>query len=213
MHEGDDFANGLVEHGGVASLQSGHAESFNGLEAGEHGGTNGTKGHGHGVEHQADNGGAEGREAEAEEQGSGQSSGGTEAGSTFDEGTEHEADDDGLAATVRGDLLHAGLDGFHGAGVGEGVVDEQGAEHDDQHAGGGDEAFKGEGSHADEGEFPHGEGEHSADAVSDGHGTSGRPTKAGHHDQSRKEGQEREHSKQFDRHKCLLGKKVNGDCM
>ena len=193
---------------GVAGLEGGDAESFNGLEAGEDGGTDGTEGHGHGVEHQADDGGAEGREAEAEEQGSGQSSGGTEAGSAFDEGTEHEADDDGLETAVGSDLLHAGLDGFHGAGVGEGVVDQQSAEHDDEHAGGGDEAFKGEGGHADNGQFPHGEGEHGTDGPGDGHGTGGRPAKAGHHDQSRKEGQERKHSKQFDGHKSLLGKKV-----
>ena len=204
VHEGDVFADELVDHGGVAGIEGGHAESFNGLEALEHGGAHGAEGHGDAVEGEADDRGAEGREAEAEQQGGGKSGGGAEAGRAFDEGCEHEADDDGLHAPVGADFLHAGLDGFHGPAVGERVVDEQRAEHDDEHACGGDEAFQREGDHADDGQLPYDDGENRARGPGQRHGAHGRPAQAGHEDQRHQKRRDGKQCQQFNVHITLL---------
>ena len=204
VHEGDVFADGLVHHGGIAHAEGGHGETFNGLEALEHGGAHGAEGHGNAVEGEADDGGAEGREAETEQQRSGKSGGGAEAGRAFDEGGEHEADDDGLHAAVGADFLHAGLDGFHGAAVGERVVDEQSTEDDDEHACGGDEAFEGESYHPDDGQLPYDDGENGARGPCQGHGAHGRPAQADHENQRHQKRCNGEQCQQFNVHSALL---------
>ena len=147
---------------------------------------------------------AEEAQAETEQQRSGKSGGGAEAGRAFDEGGEHEADDDGLHAAVGADFLHAGLDGFHGAAVGERVVDEQSTEDDDEHACGGDEAFEGESYHPDDGQLPYDDGENGARGPCQGHGAHGRPAQADHENQRHQKRCNGEQCQQFNVHSALL---------
>ena len=200
MHEGDIFADGLVGHGRVGKVHGLHGHGFNGFEALQHGGAHSAEGHGHAVEGQADDGRAQGREAKAQQQGRRQGGRRAEAGGAFDEGGEHEADDDGLQAFVGADLLHAGLDGLHGAAVLQGIVDQQRAEHDDQHAHSRDGTFDGKGHQAQRILTPEGTGQHHTGEPGDGHGPGGGPAQAGHEDQGNQDRDEGKKCQKTDGH-------------
>ena len=103
--------NEIGQEFGVHPITVGHWKKE--LQAEQDGSTNRAEGHTEGVEDQADDCGGQGREAQGQEQGSGQSGGCAETGGAFDEGREHVADDDGLNALVTADVLHPVLDGFH----------------------------------------------------------------------------------------------------
>ena len=87
-------------------------------------------------------GGAERREAEADQQRGGERGGRAEAGGAFDEGREHEAHDDRLDAAVGVHVIEHALDGGNRAGVLERVHDQDGAEDDHEGADGLQEAVQ-----------------------------------------------------------------------
>ena len=107
-----------------------------------------------GVGEEADAGGVEGREAEAGEHGGGDGDGTAEASGPFNESPEGEGDEQGLEATVRGEVADGVLDDFEVAGFEGDAVEEDGGEDnpaDGQEAEGGsvgDRAKDRRGGHA-----------------------------------------------------------------
>ena len=100
------------------------------------------KGNWHGVEHQADHGCGHGRKAQSKQQGRGKSGRSAKAGSAFNKGSKHEANNDGLQTAVTADALHAALDGFHAAAFFKSIKNKNCAKNNNQNANGNDNALE-----------------------------------------------------------------------
>ena len=100
------------------------------------------KGNWHGVEHQADHGCGHGRKAQSKQQGRGKSGRSAKAGSAFNKGSKHEANNDGLQTAVTADALHAALDGFHAAAFFKSIKNKNCAKNNNQNADGNDNALE-----------------------------------------------------------------------
>ncbi|KAF5028582.1 hypothetical protein DSECCO2_657550 [anaerobic digester metagenome] len=201
VHQGHQFADDLTERVEIGEVQVGHAggggigdQLLERGQADENWGADRAEGHAEGVEDQADDRGGQGRVAQRQQQRSGQGGRRAETGGAFDEGREHVADDDGLDALVAADVLHPVLDGFHAARVLQGVEDDNGAEDDDQHADGIDDALHGQGRDVADGQVPDADGAEHTDEPRQGHGFRRRPAHADHQDESNQDGQQRHHS-------------------
>ncbi len=174
VHDGYEFADVIVNisrHG----LRGDHFQRFisdilNGFETLDDGSSDSTERHRHAVEHQADNGGAKRRKAQAHEQRSRQSGRGAETGCAFNECSEHEADDNGLQTAVRSDFLHACLNCFHGSARLQCIIDKQSAENDDKHAESGDETLNGQSRDTDHVKIPNRKCQHSGGKPGKRHG-------------------------------------------
>jgi hypothetical protein len=122
MHDGRPLADNLGKSAEIDKVQTGGA-GFDGrlgerseeLEADKNGSSDRAERYGEGVEDQADDRSGQGREAQGQQERSSQCGRRAETGRAFDEGCEHEADDDGLDALVTADALHPVLNGFHSA--------------------------------------------------------------------------------------------------
>lgn len=200
VHQRGILAHDLVEHGGIAQTEGGDAEAFHRFQALEYGSAHRAEGYRYAVKGQTDNRGAERRKTEAQQERGGQGRRRAEACRAFNEGREHEADDDGLKTAVGADAFHACLNGFHAPAVFQRVVDEEGAEHDNQHAESGDSAFNAQSGKAQRRLSPDCGCKRERGEQRERHGPGGRPAQAGHENEGDKNGDEGEKCQETDRH-------------
>ena len=211
--DGQDEGHGDVHHGAVlahdlAEGRIGHAavrdarveDRLERRKAHHDGRAHRAEAHGETVEHEADDGGGHRREAEGQQERSRERRGRAETGRAFDEGREHVSDDDGLNAFVAADVLHPVLDGFHAAALFQCKEDQNGAENDDEHADGGDDALQRQRRDIAGGQSPHEYAADGADKPCKRHRFGCRPPHADHQDERHQNGQHRHHREQFNGH-------------